>query len=272
ISLYMLRKNIGIALCLVLSLLAVHTWNIRLALEYQPAFILTFLLLPIYLYLERKGDHYLSYLSVIGGVSIAFFDFLTTETMTILLPLAIVLCVRCKEERSGTFSKNLPLIIQCGAIWGISYVSTFITKWSLASIITKENAFTNALSSVGERVSGDLTHFAEAPDSFLSAPLANIMMVFGGPSRVNYIRLLIFTTFSLLILFSIWYLFRSTRPKKEIVKCLGFLASVVFVRYLVLNNHSYLHCFFTYRAMITVIFALFASLYLNISLKQEKRK
>lgn len=272
ITIFMLRKNIEIALCLVLSLITVHFWNISLALEYQPAFILTFLLIPIYLYLERKNDHYLTYLSVISGVSIAFFDFLTTETMTILLPLAIVFAVRHKENRLGTLSLNIPLIIQCGAIWGISYVATFITKWSLASLITQTNAFISALSSVGERVSGDLSYFAEAPDTFLSAPLANIMMVFGGPIRVNYIKLLIYISFTLLILFSIWYLFRRNRFEKDITVILLFLASIVFIRYLVLNNHSYLHCFFTYRAMITVVFAIFISLYLNISLNKETKK
>ena len=155
---------------------------------------------------------------------------------------------------------------------GISYVATFITKWSLASLITQTNAFISALSSVGERVSGDLSYFAEAPDTFLSAPLANIMMVFGGPIRVNYIKLLIYISFTLLILFSIWYLFRRNRFEKDITVILLFLASIVFIRYLVLNNHSYLHCFFTYRAMITVVFAIFISLYLNISLNKETKK
>ncbi|MBR3694299.1 MAG: hypothetical protein IKL88_07225, partial [Erysipelotrichales bacterium] len=271
ITMIMLHKHLGIALCLLLSLIAVHFWNIQLALEYQPAFIITFLLIPVYLYLEKKNDHYLSYLSVISGVSIAFFDFLTTETMTILLPLAIVFAVRYKENRLGTLKETILKIIQYGMIWGISYIATFITKWSLATIITGTNAFTSALSSVGERVSGDLSNFAESPDTFLSAPLANIMMLWGGPVRVDYIRILVNVSLTLLILFSIWYLFRSKKFHKDITMILLFLGGIVFIRYLLLNNHSYLHCFFTYRAMITVIFTLLTSLSLNISFKEEQR-
>jgi DHA1 family multidrug resistance protein-like MFS transporter len=51
-----------------------------------------------------------------------------------------------------------------------------------------------------------------------------------------------------------------------------FLGSLVLVRYLVLNNHSYLHCFFTHRALVTLVFSLLASVWLNISLPQKKRR
>jgi len=42
------------------------------------------------------------------------------------------------------------------------------------------------------------------------------------------------------------------------------LGSVILVRYLVLNNHSYLHAFFTYRGMISLIMAMFSIVILNV--------
>jgi len=45
---------------------------------------------------------------------------------------------------------------------------------------------------------------------------------------------------------------------------------VVFLRYLVLNNHSYLHEFFTYRALAAPILALLLVLRLNTGLPEKR--
>ena len=37
----------------------------------------------------------------------------------------------------------------------------------------------------------------------------------------------------------------------------GIVGLIPYARYLVLHNHSYLHCFFTYRAQIATILAMF---------------
>ena len=97
------RKHWDIAVMLVLSLAAVRVWNILLSLEYQPAFAIAFAVIPLYLIFERKGDKWLTVLSIISGTAVAFFDFLTTETVTILLPLALVITVRAKEGRLPPF-------------------------------------------------------------------------------------------------------------------------------------------------------------------------
>ena len=254
---------------LLLSLAAVQVWNIRLSMEYQPAFLVAFLLIPLYLMLERQGNQYLTYLSVIGGVAVAFFDFLTTETVTILLPLVLVTAVRAKEGRLGSFRQELPLLAQCGVSWGTSYIGAFLVKWTAASLVTGANAFSTAFDSVSERVSGDLTGFAEQPDSFMSAPLANLNMLFGGTHRVEYGRILLGLGLCILLLFSVWYLLRGKRGKAGSGLLLS-LGGIVLVRYLVLNNHSYLHCFFTYRALVTLIFAALAAVWLNIALPQKK--
>ena len=266
------RKHPDLAVLLLLSLAAVRVWNIRLSMEYQPAFLVAFGILPLYLLLERRGDKPLISLSIIGGAAVAFFDFLTTETVTILLPLMLVVAVRAKEGRLGTFRETLPVMFKSCAAWGISYVGTFLVKWTLASIVTGTNAFAAALSSVGERVGGTIVNFAEQPDSFLSAPLANLTMLFGGSARVDYGRMLVGGAVFLLILLSVWYLLhgKEKQPATAVLPlCLG---AVVLVRCLVLNNHSYLHCFFTHRALVSLVFALLAATRLNISLPKKGRR
>jgi len=72
------------------------------------------------------------------------------------------------------------------------------------------------------------------------------------------------------LLFSIWYLFRAKQPQKTAALLLLLLGAVVPVRFLLLNNHSYYHEFFTYRALLAPILATLLALRLN--LQQHKRK
>jgi len=124
---------------------------------------------------------------------------------------------------------------------------------------------------VGERIGG-VKDFTEPPDSFLSAPLSNLNMLFGGPARVNYAQILIGCGLALLLLLSVWYLLRGKEKQAQAAILLLMPGALVLLRYLVLNNHSYLHCFFTYRALVSLIFALTASVLLNIRRPKPKKE
>lgn len=266
------RKRGDLALLLLLSLAAVRAWNLRLSMEYQPAFILAFLLLPLYLLLERKGDRWLIGLSVIGGTAVAFFDFLTTETVTVLLPLACVTALRALEKRLDNPREHAALLVKCAVGWGCAYVGAFLVKWTLAGIVSGENTFALALASVEERVGGSVEGVAASADSFVAAPFANLTMLFGGEGRLDYARSFLALSITLLLLLSVWYLFQRKMISRAPVWMLLGLGGVVLVRYLALNNHSYLHCFFTYRAMVSLIFAILTALRLSIALPPGKKR
>ena len=266
------KRHWDLAVMLALSLAAVQIWNIRLSMEYQPAFILAFMLIPLFLALERRGDKWLTVLSVISGTAVAFFDFLTTETVTILLPLALVVAVRAKENRLGGIKENLILLLKCGICWGFAYGGAFIVKWLIASMVTNTNAFETALSSVAERMGNKVEMYADKPKSILSSVAANLSMLFGSEMRVEVGRTALGIIFFVLILLSVWYLFRGKEKKPVPAIVLFILGAVVLIRCFVLNNHSYLHSFFTYRALVTPVFALFAAMWLNIELPHRKRR
>ena len=259
-----------IALLLLLSLAAVQVWNIRLSMEYQPAFLLTFLLCPLYLLLERRGDRWLTLLSTAGGTAIAFFDFLTTETLTLLIPLLLVLAVRAKEGRLASGRDTLLLLLRCGLAWCCAYAGCFLVKWIAASIVTGENAFALALSAVAERTGSASSLEYDAPTSIFSAITANLTMVFGGTARVQLPRVLTGLAGTLGLLLSCWYLFRRKPVCRGAALPLFLTGAVVFLRYLVLNNHSYLHEFFTYRALAAPILALLLVLRLNTGLPKKR--
>ena len=266
------KRHWDLAVMLALSLAAVQIWNIRLSMEYQPAFILAFVLLPLFLILERRGDKWLTILSVISGTAVAFFDFLTTETVTILLPLALVVAVRAKENRLGSLKENLLLLLKCGICWGFAYGGAFIVKWIAASMVTGKNAFSLALNSAGMHALGATTVNFDPqglPHSWIDGLLSSLSAMLGSELRVDYSRIAAVLFAGFLIMFSVWYLLRR-KKSNSVALLLLILGGLVLARFILLNNHTYMHCFFTYRALVTLVFALLSAIWLNIELPQKK--
>ena len=274
LSLFILarKKHRDLAIMLALSLAAVQIWNIRLSMEYQPSFILAFVLIPLFLILERRDDKCLTVLSVISGTAVAFFDFLTTETVTILLPLALVVAVRAKENRLGSLKENLLLLLKCGICWVASYGGAFIVKWLIASIVTGENSFSLALNSAEMHTLGATTVNFDPqglPNTWIDGLMSSLSAMLGSEQRVDYTRIAAVLLAGFLIIFSVWYLLRRKKSNNAALP-LMILGGLVLARLILLNNHTYMHCFFTYRALVSSVFALLSAVWLNIELPQRK--
>lgn len=257
------RKQYFAAAALPLSYVGVHFWLIVKSAEYQPAIIISLLMSLLFVALEKKGERWLVSLAVISGVLIGFFDFLTTEIMTILIPLALVLLIRQAEGSLKAWKDELPFLIKSMLAWGISYGITFVMKWSMASLVLGENKFLMAFSSAAERVAG--TGSEETQPLYLQIPFAvigNLSTLFGGIARVDLVALGIGLLVSIGVCGSVFYLFRGDYHK-DITVLMLLLGVVPYIRYLVLNNHSYLHEFFTYRAQAVSILAILSILWYN---------
>ena len=270
----LIKKGAGFAATgLVVSLSCVQIWNVRMSLEYMPVFMITLLMCLVFLLTEEKGETWLVALSVVTGTMAAFFDFLTTETVTILLPLMLVLMLRNQKGRMGELRENILLVVKCMAAWGMSYCMTFLVKWCAVSIVTQENKFALALSSAGRRV-----HTSEAEENttalqqFLYAIPANLSTIFGGEERVDAARIFVGFLAVLLVAGSIFYLFRTKCDSRGITWLLLILGVMPYVRYLVLSNHSYLHEFFTYRAQCVSVLALWGCIWFHIRLPHLIRR
>lgn len=281
------RKD-RLAFAFAVSICAVKIWNIRLSMEYQPAFILSFLLCILYLMLEKKGNKYLNFLPVISGTATAFFDFLTTETMVILLPLILVIAIRALDKRVGTLKDNLMFVILQGMTWLVSYGTTILIKWLLATVLTGENKFALALFMAKERVNG--TVYMHGNESMFlqrwNALAANLTVLFGGTERIEDIPLT--AGIILLVIFGIIFgicMFKTrkesktakitlkTKQEKRIVTVILFLLGLIVVlRYLVLSNHSYLHAFFTYRGFVSLIMAMLSIVIVNFDKRAKGEK
>jgi len=265
-------RHIPLAVMLAASLAVVHIWNVRLAMEYQPGFLVTMAMLPFWLTLERRGDAWLLRLAVIAGTMIAFFDFLTTETLTILLPLILIVYIRETEGRLGGTKAVLLQLIGCGGAWMAAYAGTFLVKWLSASAVTGENLLALALDGAAERIGGTMQGDVEAPHTIFSPITANFTQIFTAGNRVEYSKTLLAAAVTALIFVSVWYVFRADTGHRDAALFILALGMLVPLRYLVLNNHSYLHSFFTYRALASTLLAAMAALWLNVRMTRAQSK
>ena len=130
------RKNYVTALSLSFAAVFIHIWNVGLSLEYQSSFVIGFLMCILFLQAERKKEKALSYIALAGGVLVAFFDFLTTETVAILLPLILVTSARLEEGRLNDIKEYRKTLINCVISYASGYALTFISKWVLVGVFT----------------------------------------------------------------------------------------------------------------------------------------
>ena len=213
---------------------------------------------------EHKSDNYkpeviLWAVLACAGIVTAFVDFLTTETITFTMAYVLYLIVKNRHNQMENVKGELIYLVKSGIVWLVSYGLMIALKWVLALIVLGKDAFFNALSQAALRISGDATlgnvTGAEVVSDYerISGALwRNIGCIYPFKSTMSYGTAMIFILLVGLVVFSIWYLFRE-KAKSCINKVLVMVSLIPVLRFLVLNNHSYIHFFFTYRALLVSV-------------------
>jgi len=209
-------------------------------------------------------------LMTISGICCAFFDFLTTETITFVVPMVIALMLRQAEGKTEKFSKELVHVGIAGTVWVVSYLLMYVIKWGISSIITGTNRFAPALEMFWYRQGGamdvvDIEMFNQADfvwmqDNTMSfktlAILYNIRNLLGISKECSIATLGLFCLAGLALLAVFYYLYRGKGQEAQSGWLILLLGVVPIVRYIVMYNHSYTHDFFTYRALFGTIVCL----------------
>ena len=160
IALMWKQKAKTLAVCYLLGNVIVQTWMCAFSIEY----ITTFLLMNIFLILlllwfphrTDTGSFYRRVYAILcaSGVWTCFFDFLTTETLTVTMPILLLLVLRYQAGELESIRQESRRLL-CGLLcWGSSYVIMFITKWLLAVVVLGRQAFGEAMKAAGERIGG----------------------------------------------------------------------------------------------------------------------
>ena len=244
----------ALAAGLSLGLILTYSWFVPFCLEYIWTFLIMFIV--SHLMLKREmDDHKLITILMISGIVTAFMDFLTTETLTLTIPLIIAVKIRDKND-------DRLVALKAAIAWGIGYVGMFLIKWLLAAIVLGSDTVTSVLAHAEERTGGlvlDEAYFR------LLGPIGKNLLTMipfslGSVGVVTGCILIFFCAY-------IGYVYhgKTVRFSTLLIYCL--IGFVPLIRYLAIRNHSVLHYFFTFRALMAVILALVMILYEAVDTK-----
>lgn len=247
------REQKIMALSMIPAAVLISYPMLGMCMEYVPTF---FIMLVASLACLRwyQSKKMIMTLLLISGMCCGFFDILTTETVAVVIPLAIVLALREKEGILDGFWKEILFVIGSGILWGIGYLGVFGSKWLFSSLSLGTNRFAPAISMMLYRQGAEV---AVQSGRGLSQPMEalarNLRLLLGFPLEMEYGTVLMIVAAALGVVVCFVYLYRKTGRDCVLPTLLALLALVPIFRIMFLNSHSYQHSFFTYRALFATI-------------------
>lgn len=232
-----------------LGLIMTGAWFVPLSLEYTWTFLLmlTGTILTVNLASGGKWQH-MSLLFLLSGVLTGFLDFLTTETLPLLVPLLTAIWIGLREKDTKFIVGQTA---KAALAWGLGYGGMWLSKWILAALVLGENVMPYIAEHVTRRLGGDLG--MPLPQYLLGALARNIRCLFpleyGEAGILAALALVIFAAY-------VGYVYHKKQISWERIRLFALLGAIPYVRYLILHNHAWLHCFFTYRAQLATILAM----------------
>lgn len=230
----------------IISLLLLKIWVVAFSVEYIMAFIVMTAITICYVICEKSSNEQFLYLSVVSGALTTYFDFLTVETITFTIPLLFLLVLKNNRKTLRTCKEEFKFILSSGMLWLFSYGGMFLIKWILSAGIMGKRAFYDVADTAGNRINSENSIFKH----WFSGITYNISCLF--KNREDAILPAIILAVLILIFFI---------KGKELSRLLLLLSLIPYLRYLIINSHSCLHYFFTYRAQLVMIMAVLIAVF-----------
>ena len=249
------------AVLLGISLIAVSIWYVPFSLEYTWAFLCMFIFSIAAVVMTGKGkDKHMGVLFLLSGMVTIFLDFLTTETVSLMIPLMLTLIIRKKRTEGTNICKyNLKTeviySIRSTVLWGIGYAGMWVMKWITASVVAGENVMPYVTEHIEERMAGDLGEISLLSYLWLSIK-RNVTCLF--PLDYGLTGAIIAGILFVVMLYFIYVYHKKTIDWKCIILFLV-LGLVPYIRFLVMRNHSVIHYFFVHRALCISVFSFLVS-------------
>ncbi len=233
---------------LMLGMVLTFSWFVPFCLEYIWVYLIM-LGASVAVVLMKDDVRPLIVTLMVCGILTAFMDFLTAETLTLTIPLLLGIN---KLRRSGTSERDLIKGTACSAIgWVAGYGGMMGLKWILASIVLGINSLEYVTGNLAERTNGLV--LSENYFSFFGPIKANtgcmIPFCFGTAGIILGIIVLLGCIYS-------GYVYRRGTAIRAAVIIYALTGLIPFVRFMVIRNHSVLHYFFTFRALMAFVLAV----------------
>ena len=244
------------AISFLLAMILISIWFVPMCLEYYYTFMCMVVASIVGILLSFRSHrawHGLFFLIV--GMITVYLDFLTTETLTLLIPLLFI--VRIYQNESKSSREVWKTVLKSCFAWMIGYMGMWVMKWGLATIILGENVMPYVTGHVAQRLYGQFKGYEMTASARLDLVLKNILRLFPleyGLSGAILILVFVAAAFVFPVATGRVVLRKKIDGKK--IGIYAVLGLIPYVRYLVLANHSFIHYFFTYRAQAATILAI----------------
>ena len=247
----------------VLSVLFMMPVVIPLSIQFSVIFYLTnfsvLVLLKAYDWIVEQNG-LLLYFQLIGMCA-SYFDLLTYPVASLGVPLVCILLLGADRD-SWTKVKN---VVCLSVSWGFGYGAMWAGKWILSTLVLRDNVIANALSQILLRASH--TQNGERL-TVLDTWLRNVEFYFEKPFLI---------LIALCLAAVLAGIFRSRGQLADVcIDSIPFLLVAVmpFVWYALAGQHSYEHHWFTFRGLVTTVFAcmcICARLYRDTNMGYSRR-
>ena len=206
-----------------------------------------------------KDSRHLTTVFILSGVLTCFLDFLTAETLSFTIPVLLALMLMEKERR--TLLAHLLQLVKWGAAWLCSYAAMFAIKWLAVWAMAGEEVFRNIFTFAALRIDGQtlLSDGTVGTVTPLTAVARNVAALLPFVNEAASVTAVILTAVAvLLVIFAVLYLFRGDGLDMGYLLCLLLVGLLPYVRYCLIYSHAHVHYFFTFRAQMALLLAVFA--------------
>ena len=251
------RKYYSEAVAFTIAMIAVDMFYVPFCLEYTYTvlWMLTACIIALILTEHQKYQWYGVFFLITGMVT-NFVDFLTAETLTLLVPLLLILRLQYCPQLTKPKMKWCDSL-KFSTLWLIGYAGMWVMKWVLASIVLHQNVLPLITEHVIQRINGPVTGTEIYGNKYSAAVLINLKKLF--PLEYGFYGAVFVLCFILLVVVIPVATGRVELREKIIWSNAGLFAVIglmPYIRFLILHNHSYVHGFFTHRAQAATVMAL----------------
>ncbi len=239
------RRLKHIILPFLLTYLMLMPLALAESLQFSACFYVAVLAMILMLHGKRVKP-YLVFLA--AGIATSYFDLSTYPVLTFGMPAVLCFAMDPPENTKGGILRFLWI----GICWALGYAGMWVLKWIIASLVTGQNIFTDALNQLRARTSDvaqdEVTHVA-----YTECAIRNAVWFLRTPASI------------LAVCYCIWnclpFSRRSTgkdnRNEDCSVRILPYLLIAVapFVWFALTINHSYIHIFFVNKTLAVSFFA-----------------
>lgn len=229
---------------------------------------LTAILIELLLYDRLQQKQWFEAFFLIVGMVTAYMDFLTYPIVTLGLPLCTWLILNLTQD--STWKKRFQALFWMAAAWGIGYLGMWGMKWVVADLTLHTGTLKEAAWAIIQRTE-PLDGYASAA-SGVDRTLALNLAQYDSPVYLWVMAMI--AAAAIVCTVCAGYRMVKDREQKWLWNLLFFpaIALLPFIWFVGTQNHSAIHCIFTFRILGVTVFSVWCMGICCLKVLKNKKK